>query len=141
MNSMVSAAITCPGTMIGNPGGYGITKCAETSGGPFFRRLPIARSLQPAIRLAREGFPLYPHLQEALDVLQLKGPHDLLLQPDEGNAVEDTFGDEVHPSQPRVEVLHLPVTPVLRRVADAGRTDRREKAVDVGLAELVDVLG
>src|SRR3954468_319141 len=26
MNTMVSASITCPGTMIGNPGGYGMTK-------------------------------------------------------------------------------------------------------------------
>jgi gamma-glutamyltranspeptidase/glutathione hydrolase len=31
-----------------------------------YGRLPIARSLQPAINLARAGFPLYPHLQQAL---------------------------------------------------------------------------
>ncbi len=35
-----------------------------------YGRLPIARSLQPAIRLAREGFPLYPHLQEALGFMR-----------------------------------------------------------------------
>ncbi|MCC7461205.1 MAG: gamma-glutamyltransferase [Gammaproteobacteria bacterium] len=31
-----------------------------------YGRLPLGRSLQPAIRLAREGFPLYPHLQQAI---------------------------------------------------------------------------
>ena len=30
MNSRISALITCPGTRIGKPGGYGITKIAET---------------------------------------------------------------------------------------------------------------
>ena len=39
MNSMVSAVITWPGTMIGKPGGYGITKSAATSSGPFFSAL------------------------------------------------------------------------------------------------------
>src|SRR5215472_7896057 len=39
MNSIVSALITCPGTMMGKPGGYGITKFAETSSGPSFSRL------------------------------------------------------------------------------------------------------
>jgi gamma-glutamyltranspeptidase/glutathione hydrolase len=31
-----------------------------------YGRIPAARALQPAIRLAREGFPLYPHLEQAL---------------------------------------------------------------------------
>ena len=38
MKVIVSAVITWPGTMIGKPGGYGITKLAETMSGPFFRR-------------------------------------------------------------------------------------------------------
>ena len=42
MNVMISRLITCPGTMIGKPGGYGITKWAETSGGPDLRRLSIS---------------------------------------------------------------------------------------------------
>ena len=29
-------------TMIGNPGGYGMTKFAETNSGPSFRRLSIS---------------------------------------------------------------------------------------------------
>jgi hypothetical protein len=33
MKSMVSWVMTWPGTMIGKPGGYGITKLAETSSG------------------------------------------------------------------------------------------------------------
>lgn len=31
-----------------------------------YGRLPVERSLQPAIRLAREGFALYPHLRQML---------------------------------------------------------------------------
>jgi gamma-glutamyltranspeptidase / glutathione hydrolase len=31
-----------------------------------FGKLPLQRSLQPAIRLARDGFPLYPRLQAAI---------------------------------------------------------------------------
>ena len=38
MKSIVSCVITWPGTMIGKPGGYGMTKLAETSAGPFFSR-------------------------------------------------------------------------------------------------------
>ncbi len=34
MKSIVSWVMTCPGTMIGKPGGYGITKFAETRSGP-----------------------------------------------------------------------------------------------------------
>ncbi len=41
MNPMVSASITCPGTMIGKPGGYGMTKLAETISGPLFSRSSI----------------------------------------------------------------------------------------------------
>ena len=41
MKPMVSASITWPGTMIGNPGGYGITKLADTSSGPLFSRSSI----------------------------------------------------------------------------------------------------
>ena len=37
MNSIVSAVMTWPGTMIGKPGGYGMTKFADTSGGPSFK--------------------------------------------------------------------------------------------------------
>lgn len=35
-----------------------------------YGKLPLARSLQPAIRLARDGFPLYPHLQQALGYMR-----------------------------------------------------------------------
>jgi gamma-glutamyltranspeptidase/glutathione hydrolase len=35
-----------------------------------YGRLAVARSLQPAIRLARDGFPLYPHLQQALTFMR-----------------------------------------------------------------------
>ncbi len=41
MKPIVSASITCPGTMIGKPGGYGITKLAETISGPDFSRSSI----------------------------------------------------------------------------------------------------
>ena len=42
MKAIVSCVITWPGTMIGKPGGYGITNFAETSSGPFFRRSSIS---------------------------------------------------------------------------------------------------
>ena len=35
-----------------------------------YGRLPLATSLAPAIRIAREGFPLYPRLQNAIRVKQ-----------------------------------------------------------------------
>ncbi|MNJ80197.1 hypothetical protein D3C77_784880 [compost metagenome] len=38
MNSMVSASMIWPGTMMGKPGGYGMTKFADTSSGPLDRR-------------------------------------------------------------------------------------------------------
>ena len=44
MKSMVSWVMTWPGTMIGKPGGYGITKLAETRSGPAFRRRSISGS-------------------------------------------------------------------------------------------------
>jgi hypothetical protein len=44
MKSMVSCVITWPGTMIGKPDGYGITKFAETRSGPLFNRLSISGS-------------------------------------------------------------------------------------------------
>jgi gamma-glutamyltranspeptidase/glutathione hydrolase len=43
-----------------------------------YGRLPLARSLQPAIRLARDGFPLYPHLQQALGFMRER----LVVQPE-----------------------------------------------------------
>jgi gamma-glutamyltranspeptidase/glutathione hydrolase len=43
-----------------------------------YGRLSIARSLQPAIRLAREGFPVYPHLRQALGFTRER----LLAQPE-----------------------------------------------------------
>ncbi len=42
MKVMVSCVTTWPGTMIGKPGGYGITNFAETSSGPFFSRSSIS---------------------------------------------------------------------------------------------------
>ena len=42
MKVIVSSVMTCPGTMIGKPGGYGMTKLAETISGPFFRRSSIS---------------------------------------------------------------------------------------------------
>jgi gamma-glutamyltranspeptidase/glutathione hydrolase len=35
-----------------------------------YGHLPLARSLQPAIRLAHDGYPLYPHLREALTFMR-----------------------------------------------------------------------
>ncbi|MEY9759124.1 hypothetical protein ABIE73_006519 [Bradyrhizobium yuanmingense] len=46
MKSIVSWVMTWPGTMIGKPGGYGITKLAETSSGPAFSRRSISGSLR-----------------------------------------------------------------------------------------------
>lgn len=37
-----------------------------------YGRLPLARSLAPAIRVAREGFPLYARLQNAIRVKQVR---------------------------------------------------------------------
>ena len=42
MNVMISVVTTWPGTMIGKPGGYGITKLAETSSGPLSSRSSIS---------------------------------------------------------------------------------------------------
>ena len=42
MNSSVSALMTWPGTMMGKPGGYGMTKFADTNSGPFLSRLSIS---------------------------------------------------------------------------------------------------
>ena len=42
MKSVVSWVITCPGTMIGKPGGYAMTKLAETRSGPFLIRLSMS---------------------------------------------------------------------------------------------------
>ena len=39
MNVMISFVTTWPGTMIGKPGGYGITNFAETSSGPLRQSL------------------------------------------------------------------------------------------------------
>ena len=39
MKSIVSCVRTWPGTMIGKPGGYGMTKLADTNSGPSFSRL------------------------------------------------------------------------------------------------------
>ena len=42
MNVMISFVMTWPGTMIGKPGGYGITNFAETSSGPLVSRSSIS---------------------------------------------------------------------------------------------------
>ena len=46
MNAMISFVMTWPGTMIGKPGGYGITKFADTSSGPLGQPLVDLRAVE-----------------------------------------------------------------------------------------------
>ena len=51
MKAIVSGVMTCPGTMIGNPGGYGMTKLAETT----YRDVNIAYANELARFATRNG--------------------------------------------------------------------------------------